>query len=475
MIHLPALRWGTPYKSLDYLEVVHFETGEPVAEISQVLAAMVRHDLQHASRAQAVLREESPKEIAARMNRAADEFMNGELPLGDGSQTPQDYVYQQSSTTGLPEAMCRSNMEKMAFVLREMGNILDSLTRGLDLNILAHGYGVDQAGRMLSYQAQADVLGAVLPSNSPGVHTLWLPAIPLQVGLCLKPGSQEPWAPYRVAIALIKAGIPKEAISLYPGGHDVGQSILQRCNRTMLFGGQTTMDLYAGNPGVQVHGPGYSKILFGEDTVDHWRNYLDMMETSVFLNSGRSCINTSSIWVPRHGHEIAKALAERLVAVRPKDPRDPESSLAAFTVQGVAEAVSGSIDHDLAQGGAVDLTAELRNTERVITREHCSYLLPTVTYCESPNHPLASKEFMFPFVSVVECPQDEILDRIGSTLVCSAITDDERWKADLLASQTIDRLNFGSIPTTQLDWLQPHEGNIVEWLYRPRSFQMLAS
>ncbi len=475
MIHLPALRWGTPYKSLDYLEVVHFETGEPVAEISQVLAAMVRHDLQHASRAQAVLREESPKEIAARMNRAADEFMNGELPLGDGSQTPQDYVYQQSSTTGLPEAMCRSNMEKMAFVLREMGNILDSLTRGLDLNILAHGYGVDQAGRMLSYQAQADVLGAVLPSNSPGVHTLWLPAIPLQVGLCLKPGSQEPWAPYRVAIALIKAGIPKEAISLYPGGHDVGQSILQRCKRTMLFGGQTTMNLYAGNPGVQVHGPGYSKILFGEDTVDHWRNYLDMMETSVFLNSGRSCINTSSIWVPRHGHEIAKALAERLVAVRPKDPRDPESSLAAFTVQGVAEAVSGSIDHDLAQGGAVDLTAELRNTERVITREHCSYLLPTVTYCESPNHPLASKEFMFPFVSVVECPQDEILDRIGSTLVCSAITDDERWKADLLASQTIDRLNFGSIPTTQLDWLQPHEGNIVEWLYRPRSFQMLAS
>ena len=30
---------------------------------------------------------------------------------------------------------------------------------------------------------------AVLPSNSPGVHTLWLPAIPLQMGLVLKPGS----------------------------------------------------------------------------------------------------------------------------------------------------------------------------------------------------------------------------------------------------------------------------------------------
>jgi hypothetical protein len=32
------------------------------------------------------------------------------------------------------------------------------------------------------------VLGLVLPSNSPGVHTLWLPVIPLQIGLVLKPG-----------------------------------------------------------------------------------------------------------------------------------------------------------------------------------------------------------------------------------------------------------------------------------------------
>jgi hypothetical protein len=27
------------------------------------------------------------------------------------------------------------------------------------------------------------------------------------------------------------------------------------------------------------------------------------------------------------------------------------------------------------------------------------------------------------------------------------------------------------VPTVQLDWLQPHEGNIVEFLFRPRAFQ----
>ncbi len=475
MVHLPALRWGQPYESLDTVEALHFETGDPVARVSKILAAMVRRDLRHASRAQAVLREQSPRQIVECVRRAGELFMKAELPLGSGSQTPEEFVSQQSSTTGLPETMCRANMEKLAFVCREMGSILDSLTRGLDLEILSRGFGHDAGGRMLSYQRQTDVVGAVLPSNSPGVHTLWIPAIPLQIGLCLKPGSQEPWTPYRMAVAMIEAGIPGEAVGVYHGGHDVGQSIVQRCGRSLVFGGQATMDLYAGNPAVQVHGPGYSKILVGEDAVDRWPEYLETMVTSVFANSGRSCINASSIWVPRHGRAIAEALAERLAGVRPRDTRDPEASLAAFTVAGVAEAVSGMIDDALAQGGATDVTADMRRRPRAITRVYCSYLLPTVVHCESPEHPLANKEFMFPFASVVECPETKMLGRIGPTLVCTGITDSTQFRQRLIACPSIDRLNLGAVPTTKLDWLQPHEGNIVDWLYQPRSFQLLAS
>ena len=119
------------------------------------------------------------------------------------------------------------------------------------------------------------------------------------------------------------------------------------------------------------------------------------------------------------------------------------------------------------------MTAEFRAGSRAITRDHCSYLLPTVVHCESPDHPLANKEFMFPFVSVVECPESEMISRIGPTLVCTGITESPVLQQRLVSSTSIDRLNLGSIPTTKLDWLQPHEGNIVEWLYQPRSFQML--
>ena len=92
------------------------------------------------------------------------------------------------------------------------------------------------------------VVGLVLPSNSPGVHTLWLPIIPLQIGLVLKPGPQEPWTPYRMAEAFFQAGIPREAISIYPGGADVGAAVLDSCGRTLIFGGTATVDRYRGNP-----------------------------------------------------------------------------------------------------------------------------------------------------------------------------------------------------------------------------------
>ena len=56
-------------------------------------------------------------------------------------------------------------------------------------------------------------------------------------------------------------------------------------------------------------------------------------------------------------------------------------------------------------------------------------------------------------------------------LVGTGITQDPKFRAELLDCEHIDRLNLGAVPTTKLDWLQPHEGNIVDFLYRARAFQ----
>jgi acyl-CoA reductase-like NAD-dependent aldehyde dehydrogenase len=277
-----------------------------------------------------------------------------------------------------------------------------------------------------------------------------------------------------MAESFAQAGIPRETISIYPGEGDVGAAVLEGCGRSLIFGGTATVDRYRGNPRVQAHGPGFSKILFGDDQVDSWEKHLDMMVDSVFANSGRGCINCSGIWVSRHGREIADAIAKRVASVRPLPPGDPDASLAAFTIPGTADSISRAIDADLQGSGTVDMTAAYREGPRVVKDRRAEYLLPTVVHCASPDAAIAGKEYMFPFVTVVDCPEARMLEQIGSTLVCSAVTCNPQFRRALLDAVHIDRLNLGPVPTTQLNWLQPHEGNIVEFLFRARAFQTAA-
>jgi acyl-CoA reductase-like NAD-dependent aldehyde dehydrogenase len=331
---------------------------------------------------------------------------------------------------------------------------------------------VESRGVVVSYQAQTPALGMVLPSNSPGVHTLWLPVIPMQIGLILKPGPQEPWTPYRMAAAFFAAGVPREAISIYPGAGEMGAEVVNRCQRTMIFGSTETVKRYEGNPRVQVHGPGFSKILLGDDEVDNWPKYIDLMADSIYLNSGRGCINCSGIWASRHTKEIAQALAERLGPIEPLPPDDPKAALAAFTVPGQAQSIHASIQEKLKESGVTDVTT--RFGPRLVEKERCAYLRPWIIHCDSPDSKIANTEYMFPYATVVQCPQAEMIAKVGPTLVGSAITKDKAWQQQLVDATNIDRLNLGAIPTIQLNWLQPHEGNIVDFLFRDRALQLPA-
>ena len=470
MLHIPISRWGEPYQSVEVDKVVHFITGEALAEVSRANGGLVERDMRHTARARAVLREIPIKQIMQMIKKAADLYTTADLPLGDGTQSPDQFVRMQSATTGLPEHMCRFNMTKNHFVLNNMEKILDALTRGLDLDVLTRGWGVEQRGVPISYQAQSPVLGLVLPSNSPGVHTLWLPIIPMQIGLVLKPGPQEPWTPYRMTQAFLEAGIPRQSIAIYPSpAPEVGAAVLNNCSRALIFGSTATVERYRGNPRVQVHGPGFTKILLGDDLVDQWEKYLDLMVDSISINSGRGCINCSGVWASRHTEKIAAALAERMGPIEPLPPEDPKAALASFTVPGQADAIWADIDNDLKESGVTHATAKFG--PRLIKMERCDYLRPTVIHCDTPEKNVAKKEFMFPFATVVKCPQQEMLAKMGPTLVCSAITNDAKWRSELTDAIHIDRLNLGPIPTIQLNWLQPHEGSIVDFLFRARAYQ----
>jgi acyl-CoA reductase-like NAD-dependent aldehyde dehydrogenase len=469
MIHIPLLRQGNSYKSLDISRVAHHQTRDIFVEVSQANAGLIRRDLGKQEIARASLQRFSTRELVAICSRAGEHFTNDTLSLGDETQTPEDYVKQVSATTGLPYVLARRNMLKIKSMFTNMESVLNGLTRNLDWEILDRGFG-EFDGHSLSFFPRTQSLGAVLPNNSPGVHSLWIPAFPLRIPLVLKPGSAEPWTPYRIIQSLIKAGASREAFSFYPTDHAGAGEILRSCGRSLLFGDSSTTGMWHNDPRVEIHGPGYSKIIIGEDCVDDWEQYLDVMVASVADNGGRSCVNASAIWAPRHVEEIAEALAKKLAQIIPREASDENAQIAPFVNPQVASRINSIIDQGLSEPGARDVTAAYRDGGRLVNWNNCSYLLPTVLLSEQ-DHPLAMKEFLFPFVSVVRVDQNDVATALGPTLVATAITKDPKLIQTLVASPRVDRLNIGALATNQVSWDQPHEGNLFDHLYARRAFQ----
>src|SRR5215831_16322804 len=260
--HIPALRRGQPYESLDKAAVKDFRTGKVKATVSQVNAGIVRKDLQRLGESRSRLKKLTTSELLKICSRAAELFMDGVLPLGGGTQSAQQYEETLSSTSGLPHVLVRRNMKRIQNALSNAADILKGLTRGLDLAILDAGLGA-QDGTPISFYPTAQALGVVMPSNSPAVNSLWLPAIPLKIPVMVKPGRDEPWTPWRLIQAFIAAGCPREAFGFYPTDHEGAAEMLKSCGRALLFGDKSTTDVYADNPAIEIHGPGYSKILIG--------------------------------------------------------------------------------------------------------------------------------------------------------------------------------------------------------------------
>ena len=470
--HLPALRLGRNYESLDKSEVRDHRSGRVLATVSQVNGGIVKRDLAKIASARQALRGFSVAQLLELSRKAGDLFLEGTLPLGDGghTQTPAQYIETLSLTSGLPHVMVRRNMAKIHYALTHMPEVLNGLSRGLDLSILDRGHG-EQFGTRLSFFPTCQALGLVMPSNSPAVNSLWIPAIALKTPVVIKPGKDEPWTPYRLLQAFITAGVPAEAFGFYPTDHDGAATILTHCGRALIFGDKSTTQQYASNPAIQIHGPGWSKILLGEDQVDRWEDFIDVMVSSISDNGGRSCINASAVVVPRHGAAIADALARRLGPIEPTSPEDENARLSGFANPKMADFIDSQLDEGLAAGGADDVTAKYRQGPRKVVKDGGTYLRPTIVRCDSFAHPLANREFLCPYASVVEVPQGEMLKHIGYTLAATVITKDPEFIAQVEAFPHIERLNIGPVSTMKISWDQPHEGNMFEFLWQRRSIE----
>ena len=470
--HIPVLRLGRSYESLDQFEVKDHRTGELKATVSSVNAGIIRKDLGRIAASHAALKRFSCAQLIELSAKAGEHFLNGTLPWGDKghTQSAQQYIETLSATSGLPHVMVKRNMAKIHHALTNMKTVLNGLSRGLDLAVIDAGYG-EQFGTRLTFCPTTEALGLVMPSNSPAVNSLWLPAIALKTPVVIKPGKEEPWTPYRLIQSFIAAGVPAEGFGFYPTDHEGAAEVLKSCGRALIFGDKNTMAQYTNNPAIQLHGPGWSKVLIGEDCIENWRDYLDVIVSAISDNGGRSCINASAVVVPKYAAEIADALAQRLGPVEPTRSEDPAARLSGFANVKMADYIDAQIEDGLKTPGATDVTAKYRNGPRKVTFEGGVYLRPTIVLCDNFQHPLANKEFLCPYASVVQVPQADMLQQMGYSLAVAAITKDPTFTEQLLNWPDIERLNLGPISTMHVSWDQPHEGNMFEFLWKRRSIE----
>ena len=105
MLHLPVLRWGQPYTSMDNDQVVHFSERRADREgrPRQRRPDSTRH-AQGGACARRPARDPHPGARSTASAKAGELYANAELPMGDGSQTPDEFVRAQSGIDRHPRA-----------------------------------------------------------------------------------------------------------------------------------------------------------------------------------------------------------------------------------------------------------------------------------------------------------------------------------------------------------------------------------
>ena len=76
---------------------LHFSTGEPIARVSRANGGLIQRDMRKAQHARDALRKIPIDELIDRVGKAGDLYANAELPMGDGTQTPDQFVRAQSA------------------------------------------------------------------------------------------------------------------------------------------------------------------------------------------------------------------------------------------------------------------------------------------------------------------------------------------------------------------------------------------
>jgi hypothetical protein len=384
------------------------------------------------------------------------------VPVAELSIVPPLYVSRtisaQRTAHPLPIAQREAALAKAAGIFTE------SVIAGLDFNTY-----VERASRVaglpigVARNQIREVFAVHASGNAPGVHALWLQALPLGYRVAIRPSRREPFTAHRLIYALREAGFRPQDVVYLPTDYAGADEIIRAADLSMVYGGQDVVDKYATDPTVFPNGPGRTKILITAEK--DWRDYLDVIVDSIGNLGGMACVNTTAVLYEGDPAPLAQAIAERLSTIKPLPISDERAIL---PTQPIASARSLAAYLAAKAAGSTPILG----ADQVVADLGDGYaaLRPAVHLLATPDVEKLNVELAFPCVWVAPWSRSDGLHPLRHSLVLNAITTDDVLLDDLINEPTVTNLYSGNHPTYHMTPEIPHDGFLADFLMRNKGF-----
>ena len=219
-----------------------------------------------------------------------------------------------------------------------------------------------QAGLNYTLRPPLGVVATISPWNLPLYLLTWkiAPALAAGNAVVAKPSEVTPLTATMLAELAADIGFPKGVLNIVHGtGIDVGETLVTDPRvRAVSFTGSTAV----GRRIAELAAPSFKKVsleLGGKNPTlvfadSDWRNHLDMLVRSAFLNAGQICLCGSRMLIERSIYtEVRDAIVESAQALRIGDPIDTDTDLGPLVSQAQFDKVTGAIARARDEGGHV--------------------------------------------------------------------------------------------------------------------------
>lgn len=382
--------------------------------------------------------------------------------------TKPRYCQLVAASTGLPLAAMEEEIEEMAALLENMEQVVavqlpSSIERALD----AHEFSVP--GNTVGYYPAGKSLLIKLPGNIPTICVYWLVPLAMKRPVILIPPAEDPFTHLLLLQAIRKINEQlASCIQFLPSEESAWSRLLDSVEQVLLP--ESAKSMVNSSPArvsktYFIH-YGRTKLLVPDEWDDE---AVQIACRRMTWKYGRTCTGLTAVIVRHNANQFAGQLAACLNEAYTGSFEDNLQRLPLFNAM-YARKLNEAIEGYISRGEAQDITAQLRNTPRVLECNGGAMLLPTVLLVKQNKSQAFGWELPFPFVTIAQAADEsEMITLSKNTLILSVLTQDRGLLRRLCNESSIRKVFAGIHAERGYNYMDPHEGYLADFLYHKKA------